>query len=49
MWKITLMEKKGGRKPRHWDRGSNYGVNESATGGGLGVREEFKECWDDHV
>lgn len=36
-------------KPRCWDRGSEYGVIESAKGGGLGVREELKECWDDRV
>lgn len=42
------MGKKGG-EPRHWDRGSEYSVIESAKGGGLWVREELKECWDDRV
>lgn len=36
-------------EPRLWDRGSEYGVIESAQGGGLWVREESKECWDDRV
>lgn len=39
MWRITSMGKKTlkkGGEPRHWDRGSEYGVIESAKGGGLG-------------
>lgn len=37
---------KGG-EPRCWDRGSECGVIESAKGGGMGVKEELEECWDD--
>lgn len=36
--------KKGG-EPRHWDRGSEYGVIESAKGGGLGGGGGWGRSW----
>lgn len=36
-------------EPRCWDRGSEWAVIESANGGGMGVKEELKECWDDRA
>lgn len=49
MWRVTDGEKKGGGGQDIGMRGSEYGVTESAKGGGLWVREELKECWDDRV
>lgn len=44
MWRNHLDGKRA--EPRCWNRGSECGVIESAKGGGMGVKEELKECYD---
>lgn len=41
---MRTLNRKEMREPRCRDKESDYGVTESARGGG--VQEQVKECWD---